>query len=61
MTLSIEQETVSVSGRTWQLSMAPASKAAFLEGTWDTLDELMQNGKMIKDVYGRLPYIGMNG
>ena len=56
LTLSVEQETVAAGGSIWQLRMTPASKAAFLEGTWDTLDELMRNAQIIEKVYARVPY-----
>ena len=55
--LNIEEETITTTGKTYQLSITPSAKTAFLEGRWNTLDELLLNEQEIDNVYHRLPYI----
>ena len=54
--VSVEHETVVVADMTYQLRMAPAPKRAFLQGNWDTLDELIGNERSVEEVYTKLPY-----
>ena len=53
--LNIETQTLSFGKETINLEIKPAVKTALLGGTWNTLDELLQNEAGIEEVHRRLP------
>ena len=53
--LNIETQTLSFGKETINLEINPAVKTALLGGTWNTLDELLQNEAGIEEVHRRLP------
>jgi hypothetical protein len=55
--LDVEEQTISFGDQKVALQMNPAAQSALLGGTWNTLDELMQNVGQIEQVSERLPYI----
>jgi len=55
--LDIEALSVKFNGRSVALEMNSSVRTALLGGTWNTLDELMQNMAQIERVHDRLPYI----
>lgn len=55
--LDVEGQTISFADQKVELQMNPAAHSALLGGTWNTLDELMQNVGRIEQVSERLPYI----
>lgn len=57
LSLDVERETLKVGERQVPLSMNSSVKTALLEGTWNTLDELLLNSNEIEAVYDRLPYV----
>ena len=57
LSLDIDGEALSISGRQIQLTMNSSSKTALLKGTWNTLDELLLNNEQIGQVYNRLAYV----
>lgn len=53
--IDLEAKTISYQGKTIDLEMNPAARTALLGGTWNTLDELLQNEAAIDEVHRRLP------
>lgn len=53
--LNIENQTLSFGKEIINLEINPAVKTALLGGTWNTLDELLQNEAGIEEVHRRLP------
>ncbi len=53
--LDLEAETLSFEGKSVAVDINPAAKTALLAGTWNTLDELLQNEAAIEEVHQRLP------
>ena len=53
--LNIENQTLSFGDETINLEINPAVKTALVGGTWNTLDELLQNEAAIDEVNRRLP------
>ena len=53
--LNIETQTLSFGEEIINLEINPAVKTALLGGTWNTLDELLQNEAAIEEVHQRLP------
>ncbi len=54
--LDVETRSISFNGQSVALEMNSSVRTALLGGTWNTLDELMQNMAQIESVYDRLPY-----
>jgi len=54
-TIDLEAKTVSYRDKTISIDMNPAARTALLAGTWNTLDELLQNEAAIEEVHRRLP------
>ncbi len=52
---------VSFGGRTIKARMPPGPRQAFLRGTWDVQDLLLQDYGEVEAVARRLPYIGVGG
>jgi 3-isopropylmalate/(R)-2-methylmalate dehydratase small subunit len=55
--LNLESKTVVIDGKTIPLEMNSSVRTALLEGTWNTLEELLQNESEIEETYARLAYI----
>jgi len=55
--LDIEKELLRVGEQNISLTINPSTKSALINGTWNTLDELLLNKERIGEVYTRLPYI----
>jgi len=53
--IDLEAQTISCDADTISLDINSASKTALLAGTWNTLDELLQNEAAIEEVHRRLP------
>lgn len=53
--IDLDAQSVTCEGKTIGLEMNPAARTALLGGTWNTLDELLQNEAAIEEVNGRLP------
>jgi len=53
--LNLEAQTVSFENKSITVDINPAAQTALLGGTWNTLDELLQNEVAIDEVHRRLP------
>jgi 3-isopropylmalate/(R)-2-methylmalate dehydratase small subunit len=53
--LDLEAQTLSFGETSIPVDINPAAKTALLAGTWNTLDELLQNEAAIDEVHRRLP------
>ena len=53
--LDLEAQTLSSEEKSVAVDINPAVKTALLAGTWNTLDELLQNETAIEEVHQRLP------
>lgn len=53
--LDLEAQTLSSAEKSVAVDINPAVKTALLAGTWNTLDELLQNEAAIEEVHQRLP------
>ena len=53
--LDLEAQTLSSEEKSVAIDISPAAKTALLAGTWNTLDELLQNEAAIEEVHQRLP------
>lgn len=53
--LDLEAQTLSFGEKSINVEINPAAKTALLAGTWNTLDELLQNEAAIDEVHRRLP------
>jgi len=55
--LNLESKTLVIEGKNIPLEMNSSARTALLEGTWNTLEELLQNESAIEETYARLTYI----
>ena len=53
--LDLEAQTLTSEEKSVAVDISPAAKTALLAGTWNTLDELLQNEAGIEEVHQRLP------
>jgi len=53
--LDLEAQILNFGGKSISVDISPAAKTALLAGTWNTLDELLQNEAAIEEVHRRLP------
>ena len=53
--LDLEAQTLTSEEKSVAVEISPAAKTALLAGTWNTLDELLQNEAGIEEVHKRLP------
>jgi 3-isopropylmalate/(R)-2-methylmalate dehydratase small subunit len=60
ITIDVENETVTVSGETYQVTVRPAAKSALTAGRWDPIGELLEAGERIDQTAARLPYLQTN-
>ena len=56
ITVDVENEKVTAGGKTFNVSIKPGAKNAFLEGTYDSLGLLVANMDKVADVEASLPY-----
>lgn len=57
LSLDLEQACVTIGEKIHPLTISDSSRTALLQGTWDSLKELLQNSEKIEEVYTQLPYI----
>lgn len=55
--LDLEQSRVTIGEKTIPLTMTDSSRTALLQGSWDSLEELLQNSDKVEGKYRELPYI----
>jgi 3-isopropylmalate/(R)-2-methylmalate dehydratase small subunit len=48
---------VTAAGQSYELSMPPAAREAFLDGSWDATGLLLENYDEVRAVASRLPYV----
>ncbi len=48
---------VSADGKSYELSLPPAAREAFLDGSWDATGLLLEDFDQVRAVASRLPYI----
>jgi 3-isopropylmalate/(R)-2-methylmalate dehydratase small subunit len=51
---------VTVAGQAYELSLPPAAREAFLDGSWDATGLLLENYDEVRMVASRLPYVSGN-
>jgi 3-isopropylmalate/(R)-2-methylmalate dehydratase small subunit len=54
-TLDLKAQSLNFAEKSVSVDISPAAKTALLAGTWNTLDELLQNEAAIEEVHRRLP------
>ncbi len=59
--LDLEAKQLSFADRTIRLEINPSARTALLGGTWNTLDELLQNEAAIEAVHRKLPTFELGG
>jgi hypothetical protein len=47
-------------GQSYELSLPPAAREAFLDGSWDATGLLLERFDEVEAVAGRLPYVTGN-
>jgi hypothetical protein len=57
LSLNLAKGTVSGGGVTASVTLPPAARESFLEGTWDATGMLLDHFEQVEAVAGRLPYI----
>lgn len=57
VTVSLSALQVTAGGRTRAATVPPTARVAFLHGTWDATDLLLDDVEQIKSVATRLPYV----
>jgi len=48
---------VTAAGQIYELSLRPAAREAFLDGSWDATGLLLENYDEVRAVASRLPYV----
>lgn len=56
ITINVQEETVTVDGRTIDAQVNASQKEALLQGNWDTTVLLKSSLDMVQETYDRLPY-----
>jgi 3-isopropylmalate/(R)-2-methylmalate dehydratase small subunit len=51
---------VTANGQSYELSLPPAAREAFLDGSWDATGLLLERFEEVEAVAGRLPYVSGN-
>jgi 3-isopropylmalate/(R)-2-methylmalate dehydratase small subunit len=54
--LDIGKAQLTVAGESYELAITESSQKALLEGTWDSLGELLKDEQPIEQIYSALPY-----
>lgn len=57
VSVSLADLQVSAAGRTWQVTLAPAARDAFLTGAWDATGLLLDRYDEVAAIRARLPYL----
>ena len=57
VSIDIERETATAPGVTATVTLPPAARESFLEGTWDATGMLLERFEEVEAVAGRLPYV----
>ena len=57
VTVDLQAMKASAGGRTFDISLPPAAREAFLDGSWDATGLLLEHFDQIRAVAARLPYI----
>jgi 3-isopropylmalate/(R)-2-methylmalate dehydratase small subunit len=55
--VDIDKLRATAGTRTFELSLAPAAREAFLDGSWDATGLLLEDFDRVRDVAARLPYV----
>jgi 3-isopropylmalate/(R)-2-methylmalate dehydratase small subunit len=55
--IDIAAETVTVNGKTYQVSVKKTARDALINGMWDPIAELLENSDGIETTAGSLPYV----
>ena len=58
--VDLEAMTVTAAGRTFDITLPPAVRGAFLDGSWDATGQLLENYDQVRAVAARLPYVTAN-
>lgn len=54
--LDLDKKELTVDGQTLAMAMDDSSRTALIEGSWDSLGELLENMDQVKERYEALPY-----
>ena len=57
MVVDLSTMRVTAAGQSYELSMPPAAREAFLDGSWDATGLLLENYDEVRAVASRLPYV----
>jgi 3-isopropylmalate/(R)-2-methylmalate dehydratase small subunit len=55
--VDLEAMTVTAAGRSFDITLPPAVRGAFLDGSWDATGLLLENYDDVRAVAARLPYV----
>ena len=55
--VDLDAMTVTAGGRTFDISLPPAARGAFVDGSWDATGLLLENYDQVRAVAARLPYV----
>ena len=55
--IDIENASVSINGKTFQLALKDTAKEALLSGMWDAIAELLANSEKVDKTVAKLPYL----
>ena len=55
--VDLDAMRVSANGRAYELSLPPAAREAFLDGSWDATGRLLEDFDRVRAVAARLPYV----
>ena len=56
--LDLVSGSVEYDGRRFGVEQQESHRRSLIEGTWDPMDEMLQNESLVKRVRARLPYAG---
>jgi len=60
LAIDLSSLRVSANGQSYELSLPPAAREAFLDGSWDATGLLLERFEDVEAVAGRLPYVSGN-
>jgi 3-isopropylmalate/(R)-2-methylmalate dehydratase small subunit len=55
--VDLDAMTVTAAGRSFDITLPPAVRGAFLDGSWDATGLLLENYDQVRAVAARLPYV----
>ena len=61
LAVDLQAMRVTALGRSYELSMPPAARDSFLDGSWDATGLLLEDFEQIRAVAARLPYVSSTG